>query len=120
MEEEIFAAANCICNASGQEEEYLRALCRAEAAQLERRWKEEPTEETRGVFVCAAAWLAAADYFSGRGASGAASWQAGDVRIQEPAATACGAAAENLRRAAESLLRGMLSDEGFAFLGVRG
>lgn len=120
MDEEIFAVANCICNVSEAEQDYLSALCRAERAQLETRLQADVNENTHAIFICAAAWLAAADYFSGKGASGAASWKAGDVTVEERSATACGAAAENLRHAAEILLRGLTCDEGFAFLGVRG
>lgn len=119
MEEEILAIARAIVGAAEEEETYLAALCRAEQTRLAQRLQTPLCEENRGAFICAVAWMAAADYYSGKGAGGA-SWKAGDVSVENPSAEAYAAAAENLRRAARSLGAGLLEDDGFLFLGVWG
>ena len=64
--------------------------------------------------------MAAADYCSGKGAGGAASWRAGDVSVQETDAQKRIAAADALRAAGARLLEGLVKDDAFAFWGVRG
>ena len=120
MEEEILAVAKCVTGIQEQEEDYLSTLCAMERGRLEKRLKEPLTTENRSAFICAAAWMAAADYFGGKSGTGAASWSAGDVKVQEKDASAWNAASENLRRAAKTLMEEHLEDEGFSFLGVRG
>ena len=119
MEEEIFEVAKTVTGAVEAEWNYLSSLCAAEAAQLKEHMKKPLDETDKNAFICAAGWLAAADYYCGKG-GGAVSWSAGDVRVQERDAAAWRSAAENLRSAAEHLLEGKLKDGGFAFLGVRG
>ena len=121
MKEEILAMVKQLTGAHEEEWPYLETLCAAEENRLRRRIDREVDESLRGSFLCAAAWLAAADYFCARCAlGGAASWSAGDVSVKEKDAAAMATAAENLRAAAEHLLQGALTDENFAFRGVRG
>ena len=101
-------------------EEDLATLCDVEARRLRRRLKEPLREEDHSAFVCAVAWMAAADYFSGKSAALPASWQAGDVSVQEAGGAERQTAVENLRAAAMRILEDLLEDEGFVFLGVRG
>ena len=42
-------------------------LCAMEEARLQSRLKEPLTEQNRDAFICAAAWMAPADYFAGKG-----------------------------------------------------
>ena len=120
MEQEILAMAKSIVQPAQEDESYLQALCRAQQARLEKRLRKPLTEGDGSTFLCAAAALAAADYYAAKGAQGGASWRAGDVSVSERSGTDYGAVAENLRRAATELLRGLLTDDSFAFLGVRG
>ena len=117
MAEEILTIAGVVTGAAEEEQEYLLALCRAEQT---RRLKEPLAEQDADAFVCAAAWLAAADYYSGKGAGGAVSWKAGEVSVQEQDAAAYRAAAESLRTAARQLAAPLVEDGGFAFWGVKG
>ena len=120
MEEEILTMAKVIAKPGAEEESYLQTLCAAEEAQLRRKLKAPLEDQGRSAFVCAAAALAAADYYAGKGAGGAASWRAGDVSVQEQDGGKYGAVAKNLRLAAAARMEGLLMDDGFAFLGVRG
>lgn len=119
MEEKILEMARLITGAGEEEKEYLAALCRAEQEKLRDRLREESLEQS-DAFLCAAAWMAAADYCSGKGAGGAASWRAGDVSVQETDAQKRVAAADALRAAGARLLEGLVKDDAFAFWGVRG
>ena len=119
MEEEILAIARAIVGAAQEEETYLATLCRMEQTRLQQRLQTPLSEENRSAFICAAAWMAASDYYRGKGA-GAASWKAGDVSVENPGAETYAATAAQLRRAAQSLGAGLLEDDGFVFLGVRG
>ena len=111
--------ARLITGAGEEEKEYLAALCRAEQEKLRDRLREESLGQS-DAFLCAAAWMAAADYCSGKGAGGAASWRAGDVSVQETDAQKRVAAADALRAAGARLLEGLVKDDAFAFWGVRG
>ena len=120
MNEEILTLALCITGAGEEERAYLSQLCAAEREKLETQLKKQQQPSQQNAFVCAAAWLAAADYFSGKGAAEAASWTAGEVSVHNAPVSAYAAAAENLRFSAKQLLEGQLQDEGFAFVGVKG
>lgn len=120
MGEEILALAKLVTGAGETEWEYLEKLCRAELDALGRRLRGTLEKTKENAFVCAAAWLAAADYFSAKGAAGAASWSAGDVSVKEKGGSDYAAAAALLRRAAHQLLADCLEDDDFAFQGVRG
>ena len=115
METEIQTLARSMTGADQEEQEYL-------AAQWERISQMLPEETERGCsrLICAAASLAAADYFNAKGAASTASWSAGDVSVHNRDGASCAAAARELRAAAERLLAPLCSDDGFAFLGVRG
>lgn len=118
MEEKILAVAKIVTGAPEEEWTYLESLCTAETEHLRSRMKEALCEQTQDAFICAAGWLAAANYYCGKGGNGVASWSAGEVSVKEKDAAAWNAVAENLRRAAEQLMKGKLCDEQFAFLGV--
>ena len=120
MAEEILTIAGVVTGAAEEEQEYLLALCRAEQTALTRRLKEPLAEQDADAFVCPAACLVAADYYSGKGAGGAVSWKAGEVSVQEQDAAAYRAAAESLRTAARQLAAPLVEDGGFAFWGVKG
>lgn len=119
MKEEILTLAKCVTGAPKEEWTYLETLCGAEEEALRRRLT-GPVTGREGAFACAAAWLAAADYFCGKALSGASSWTAGDVSVKEASASERSAAAEALRGAARQLMEGCLRDDRFAFRGVRG
>ena len=68
MEEEILTMAKVIAKPEAGEEAYLRTLCAAEEAQLRRKLKGPLEDQGHSAFVCAAAALAAADYYAGKGA----------------------------------------------------
>ena len=116
MEEEILTMAKVIAKPEAGEEAYLRTLCAAEEAQLRRKLK-GPLEDQG---MTAGGVDQPDDYYAGKGAGGAASWRAGDVSVQEQDGGKYGAVAKNLRLAAAALTEGLLMDDGFAFLGVRG
>ena len=118
MNEEIIDLALCVTGAGEEERAYLTRLCGAEGAKLRAQLKTEGDPLQQDAFVCAVAWLAAADYFSGKGA--AASWSAGEVSVRNAPGSAYAAAAESLRDSARKLLAEQTRDQGFAFLGVRG
>ena len=120
MKEQILAIARQLTGAAESEWSYLETLCDAETARLEKQLRRTPEDAEQSMFQCAAAWLAAADYFSGKGGSGAARWSAGDVTVQERDTASYAACAQSLRAAAAQLLQGLDADGGFAFLGVRG
>lgn len=121
MNEEILTLAKCVTGAPKEDWAYLETLCRAEGDALRARLI-APLEGREGAFACAAAWLAAADYFCSRAKAltGAASWSAGDVSVKEADGAERSAAAEALRSAARQLMEGCLRDDSFAFRGVRG
>ncbi len=120
MKEEILAVASCVTGAEEHEAAYLTKLCAMEEARLQSRLKEPLTEQNRDAFICAAAWMAAADYFAGKGTDGTESWSAGDVTVHEKPSSAYSTTSESLRKAAQVLLEGHLEDRHFAFLGVDG
>ena len=115
--EEILALAKTLTGAPEGEEEALRLLCAAaEREVLDRGGPECPRE----VCLCAAAWLAAAGWLTGRAASdGGGSWKVGEVSWSSGGRAAL-EAAEGLRQQAWRLLAGAGRDPGFAFREVRG
>ena len=119
MNEEILTLAKCVTGAPKEEWAYLETLCSAETEALRARLRTS-LEGHEGAFACAAAWLAAADYFCAKALTGVSSWTAGDVRVTEAGSAERSAAAEALRNAARQLMAGCLRDDSFAFQGVRG
>ena len=78
--EEIYEAA-AQAAPSGADEELLQRLCRISAAQWQARLKAGVTpEDCREVFICAAAWSAAAGYFTQQSA---ASWNIESFTVRE-------------------------------------
>ena len=110
--EEIYEAA-AQAAPSGADEELLQRLCRISAP-----------EDCREVFICAAAWSAAAGYFTQQSA---ASWNiesftVGDVSVKTASGekTAQQTPVQRLTQQAQLLMRPFCRAEDFAFVGVRG
>ena len=99
METEIQMLAQSMTGADQGEQDYLAALCAAQWERISQMLPEE-TESGRSRLICAAASLAAADYFNTKGAAGTASWSAGDVSVHNRDGASCAAAARELRAAA--------------------
>lgn len=122
--EEIYEAA-VQAAPSGADEELLQRLCRISAAQWQARLKAGVTpEDCREVFICAAAWSAAAGYFTQQSA---ASWNiesftVGDVSVKTASGekTAQQTPVQRLTQQAQLLMRPFCRAEDFAFVGVRG
>ena len=122
--EEIYEAA-AQAAPSGADEELLQRLCRISAAQWQARLKAGVTpEDCREVFICAAAWSAAAGYATQQSA---ASWNiesftVGDVSVKTTGLenTSQMSAPQKLEWQARMLMRPFCRPEGFAFVGVRG
>lgn len=70
-------------------------------------------------FVAAGALLTLAVHMTAKAADGVASYSAGNMSVSMSGANTKNAASQ-LRRQAEMLLSGLISDDGFAFLGVDG
>lgn len=122
--EEIYEAA-AQAAPSGADEELLQRLCRISAAQWQARLKAGVTpEDCREVFICAAAWSAAAGYFTQQSA---ASWNiesftVGDVSVKTSGGekTSSAGVPGALLAQAKAVLKPYCRGEGFSFLGVRG
>lgn len=120
MEQEIFSLACAILHPAQEEKDHLSALCSAWERKLLRRCRRSLKGGDRDAFLCAAAWLCAADFLCVKSAGTEGSWKAGDVSVQAVDAAQTERFAQNLRRSAEMLLSDCLTDDTFAFLGVRG
>lgn len=122
--EEIYEAA-AQAAPSGADEELLQRLCRISAAQWQAQLKAGVTpEDCREVFICAAAWSAAAGYFTQQSA---ASWNiesftVGDVSVKTASGekTAQQTPVQRLTQQAQLLMHPFCRAEDFAFVGVRG
>ena len=122
--EEIYEAA-AQAAPSGADEELLQRLCRISAAQWQARLKAGVTpEDCREVFICAAAWSAAAGYATQQSA---ASWNiesftVGDVSVKTSGGekTSSAGVPGALLAQAKAVLKPYCRGEGFSFLGVRG
>ena len=119
MTEEIFALARLLGPGGEEQEEALRALCRAAAEELAAQLRTGLEPEACGeAFRVAAAWTALADLSEADRAAGAESFSAGDLTVRLGAAGGEGAA--RLRQRARELLAPYRDGGGFAFRGVRG
>jgi hypothetical protein len=99
----------------------LRALCAAAASELESRLRAGVSSAELGdTFVTAAGILALSLYVQAGGADDRASVKAGSVAVSRRSGGSVRTSAAALRREAETLLAGYLSDRGFDFRGVRG
>lgn len=101
----------------GRQRELLRVLCAAAAASLTARLRDGVTEEAcRTELVMAASLYALADLTSVDESAGVQEFRAGDLTVKKGSMTG-EAAARNLQRQAEQMMRPFLKDS-FAFLGV--
>ena len=120
MHEKILALATAIASPRQAEEPVLEALCAAAEADLAKRLRPGVSaEDCPDAFSCAAALLAAAGLLPCREANGVNAFTVGEVSIQS-GGTEQGEASEALRRQAAALIAPFLSDDSFAFVGVRG
>ena len=119
--EEIYEAA-AQAAPSGADEELLQRLCRISAAQWQARLKAGvPPEDCREVFICAAAWLAAAALESARaGGEELSSLRAGDMSVTKRAAADAARRLDALRAQAWALMRPYTKDGGFYFCRTQG
>lgn len=126
MTEDIFALASLLTHPGEDQQELLRLLCTA--AEEETRRKLTVPEDTPGcpeALLCAAAWLAAADFLGCQGAVQAGELQSftvGEVSItQKESMESSGGSAQQLRSQAARILAPYCGGDGaFAFLGVPG
>lgn len=105
----------------GGDEARLAPLCAAANAQLAARLR--PGVEPGDIeeqFLTAAALLALALYAELDAGTGEGSVKAGSVSVTRRGGADASASAAALRRSAEALLAGNLTDTDFAFWGVRG
>ena len=106
--------------ATEEELPLLELLCTAAEAELTAALRQPLTvEDCKEAFLCAGAWLAAADLIGGRTAKtgGMKSFTVGDVSVSE---SETAAAPVQLRQQAWRIMAPYCGDRSFAFLGVRG
>lgn len=122
MTEEILALAATLCRPAEEQRELLRLLCTAAEKELTAKLKAGVTADSCGEsFLCAAALLAAADFRGMTACSGdAMSFTAGSVSVSTGGSSETAKSGSLLRRQAKRLLTGYISDDGFAFQGVKG
>ena len=97
----------------------LEVLCEAAELELAGRLKNGlAVEDCGGAFPVAAAWMALAGLYGGRGGGEPSSWTAGAVSVS--GGSSDGEQADTLRGQAERLMAPYLRDDGFYFRGVRG
>ncbi len=102
------------------QEETLREMCRAAQFELLGRLRGEVTADSiQGQFIRAAATLALSLYLGLEADGGISGFTAGSVRVERQRGADLRAGAESLRRQAELMLTGYLSDGGFSFRAVR-
>ena len=126
MTEDIFALASLLTHPEEEQQELLRLLCAA--AEEETKRKLTVPEDTPGcaeALLCAAAWLAAADFMGCQGAAQAGEFQSftvGEVSIaRKESQEVTGSSAQQLRSQAARILAPYCGGDGaFAFLGVPG
>lgn len=120
--EEIIEKARAMVQGGVTEgqEEALREMCRAAQFELEGRLREEVSVEAiHAQFVRAAATLALSLYLGLEADRGFSGFSAGSVRVEKRTGADVRASANSLRRQAELMLTGYLSDGGFSFRAVR-
>lgn len=123
LEREVFELAKgMLGQLSGPEgEKSLESMCAAAVDELKGRLRESVSvEDIEGSFVRAAATLALSLYIGAWSLSGVESFSAGSVSVKKKSASDSQAAALSLRRQAELMLMGYLTDSGFNFRAVRG
>lgn len=115
MTEEIFAIAKILVTPTQAEEAVLQRLCAGAERELRAALAPGTTaEDCADLFLCAAAWLAAANLAGSRCETGTI--QVGDVSI---GGGDWGETAQRMRRQAWKIMAPYCGD-GFAFVGVPG
>ena len=116
MTEEIFSIAKVLVTPSQEEEAVLRRLCAGAEQELRSALGPGVTaEDCMDLFLCAAAWLAAANLAGGR--CGTGSVRVGDVSV---GGGDWGGAAQRMRRQAWKIMAPYCGGDGFTFVGVPG
>lgn len=111
--------AKVLGDAGEEELPLLEVLCETAEAELRGRLKAGVSaEDCGGAFPAAAAWMALAGLYGGRGGGEPTSWTAGAVSVS--GGVSAGEQARTLREQAERLMAPYLRDDGFCFRGVRG
>lgn len=120
MRETILELARAICVPGETEVPVLEALVSAAEAELAGRLGSETSPEDCGdAFLCAAALLAAAGLLACRTGGDVEQFTVGEISLRSGSGGS-GGGAEILRRQAERLMAPYWTDDGFAFLEVRG
>ena len=113
--EDIFTAASAIC---GEKSELLGLLSTAAEEELLFRLKKDvDVKSIEQLFIAAAAMLAASMY-AGAAGQEVKAYTAGEVSVEYSGSAA--ADSEALRKRAELILAGYITDGGFEFMGVGG
>lgn len=121
LREEILTVAGAVSACAEGERVLLGKLCAAAEEEIERRLRDGVTaSDCAGVYVCAAAWLAAAALELTRGGEGFSSLRAGDMTVTARSAKERAGRAEQLRAQAWRMLAPYTTPGGFAFCGVSG
>ena len=117
MTERILELARELCGAE-EGDPLLAALCRAAETAWTARLKRGVTPVDCGeVFLCAAAFTAAADHLAGQCGGSVESFTAGELSIKKRSGWND---SEAMRKIAERLMVPYVAEERFAFKGVRG
>ena len=104
-----------------EREKSLEGMCACAVDELRGRLRESVAiEDMGGSFARAAATLALSFYIGAGCLSEAESFSAGSVSVKRRSASDAQTAAASLRRQAELMLTGYLTDSGFDFRAVRG
>ena len=115
--DEIYDFAENSLGSDNTNREMLNALCSAASSELLGRLKEgTDVESIKTLFVTAAGVLALSMYIA-LGDNGSYSFRAGNLSVS---ASGGGTSAASLRKQAESILAGYISDRGFEFRSVEG
>lgn len=123
LEREVFELAKGMLGQTPcpEREKSLENMCASAVDELEGRLRENVSmEDMKGSFVRAAATLGLSFYIGAGCLSETESFSAGSVSVKRRSASDTQAAALSLRRQAELMLTGYLTDSGFDFRAVRG
>ncbi len=116
MTEEIFAIAKVLVTPSLEEETVLQRLCVGAEQELRSALRPGVTaEDCSDLFLCAAAWLAAANLAGGRCGTGTV--RVGDVSV---GGGDWDGAARRMRQQAWKIMAPYCGGDGFTFVGVPG
>ena len=119
MTERILELAREMCGAE-EGDPLLEALCHAAETAWTARLKHGVTPADCGeVFLCAAAFTAAADHLAGQCGGDVESFTAGEISIKKRSGSGWNDS-EAMRKIAERLMAPYVAEERFAFKGVRG